>query len=212
MRNKRKLIIIVASILLMLAVGSTIAYLTTSDTFENVFNTASCAVKAQETFSSPSDWKPGDETAKTVSVTSQCSSCLNARVSYTEKWEDKDGNELSLIKNGRRVAIINFDNTSDWELIDGYYYYKNDLANGDTTSSFIKSVTYNPDLDLEKNCSTTTTGKECVTSYGDYDNAKYTLTITVETISCDSKADVWNTGQTPPDEPEEPVAPNPEQP
>ena len=189
--NQRKIILIIASIFMMLGIGSTIAYFTSIDSFDNIFKTAKCKVVTQEVFESPSKWKPGDTTSKVVKVRSDCDVCINARVSYEEKWEDKNGNELPLTKENKRVAIVNLENENDWEKIGKYYYYKNDLNKGDETTTFIKSVTFNPEVNIKTTeCENIATGRKCTTT-SDYSDAKYTLTIKVETIDCATKEGVW---------------------
>lgn len=75
-----------------------------------------------------------------------------------------------------RVAIINFVENSEWVLhTDGYYYYNKVIPKGTKTSSFIESVTLNPDLDLNST----------------YIDATYTLNITVDTIQADGATDEW---------------------
>ena len=47
------------------------------------------------------------------------------------------------LETDERVAIINFDNASDWTYEDGYYYYKYTLSPNESSSSLIESVTFN---------------------------------------------------------------------
>lgn len=193
LKNK-KLLITLGMMLLVLGIGSTIAYFTSTDIFPNIFNTATCNMQSIEKFESPNNWTPGTTTEKKVTIKSDCEACMNVRVSYTEKWEDKDGNSLPLIKDGKRLAIINFDNTEDWEKKGNYYYYKNNLNKTEETSSFIKSVTFNPEVTLNTTCREEGNQRICENGNGVYGGAKYTLTIKIETMQCEGKEDLWKTG------------------
>lgn len=181
---------------------STIAFWQSENIFPNTFNTSDYKTTVVEKFQSPNDWKPGDETEKKVTVKNEGSTCVRARASYTEEWKDKDGNNLSLENNGKRVAIINFDNTTDWIKDGDYYYYQQDLLKNQTSTSFIKSVTYNKELSSDYVCTTEGNIQKCTMSNGDYDGAEYTLTIKIEMVQCDGADEIWteSEGANNPDE------------
>ena len=135
------------------------------------------------------------------------------RISYTEKWLDSNENELNgwihedgsksnhtteeELSNDERVALINFDNLSDWTYKDGYYYYNYRLQPSESTSSLIKSVTFNPKTKLDDTCTETiSNGKKtinCNSSGEDYDNATYTLTFKIETVQFNKYKESWGT-------------------
>lgn len=195
--NKKPLIALLA-LAVVGVVGGTFAYFTNEATFENKFQTSIYKTEATETFSAPTDWKPGDITPKTVVVTNKGDVPVAVRVSYTEKWVAADGTtELPLQDNGKDVAVINFANEADWTKSGNYYYYKNKaaLAKDASTTSFIESVTYNSEIVPEMDCTTTTgTGTKTVTcqpAEGSYAGATYTLSIKVETLQQDAAATVW---------------------
>ena len=191
MKNKKALIGIVA-ILLVLVVGVTIAYLMSSNSFENIFNTGTYRVVTTEVFESPTNWAPGEEIPKTITTTNEGTIPAAVRVSYTEQWLDENDNDItSQITNG--TAIINLDNTNDWVQEGNYYYYKYILDPGDTTSSFIRSVTLNPNLN-GVTCTASQDGltRTC-TSNNPASGATYKLTITKETVQADQYDSVWNT-------------------
>ena len=186
MKNKKSLIAIIA-VLLIAVVGVTFAYFQTTGTFENLFQTGVYRLVTTEVFESPDNWAPGQEIPKTITTTNEGTIPAAVRVSYTEQWLDGETDITSSIDEDS--AIINFDNTNDWILEDGYYYYKYILEPEQTTSSFIKSVTLNEELD-EVNCT-----EEGLTHVCEASNpalgAKYKLTITKETIQAD-KFSEWN--------------------
>ena len=192
MKNKKTLIAIIA-VLLVLVVGATIAYFQSSASFENVFNTGTYKVVTTEEFVSPDNWKPGEEIPKTIKTTNEGTIDAAVRVSYTEKWEDSEGNIITnSIDEG--TAIINLDNQNDWTKEGNYYYYNYILEPGKTTSSFIKSVTLNPNIGSDITCTSSQDGltKTCTSSNSAL-GAKYTLTVTKETVQADKYQSVWNT-------------------
>jgi len=226
MENKknRKPLIALLLVAIVGLVGGTIAYFTDSTTFSNVFKTLTYGTTVTEEFVSPDDWTPGTETSKTVVAKNTGDVDVAVRVSYKETWTDADGKTNTLsgditVKDGNktkteRAAVINFDNTADWTYSDGYYYYKKALAKDETSSSFIKSVTFNPNVggsEEDVTCTTKLYDKDgnkttdeskvakkevsCVDATG-YAGATYTLDITVETIQYDAYQTEWTDAVT----------------
>ena len=198
MNNKKitlTFILIAVSILLGI-IGFTIAYFTSSVDFENEFQTGLLQTQATETFVSPENWLPGDTTPKTLTVTNTGNVDVKARVCIEEAWTSDQDNPLSLKQGDEKVAIINLDNTDDWVKKGNCYEYNDVLEPNDETSSFIKSVTFNPNVKANIECTTTsnngTTTKECnSTGYG-YDDATYKLTLRVETVQANKASDLWS--------------------
>jgi predicted ribosomally synthesized peptide with SipW-like signal peptide len=184
MTNKIKLIVsnVLLAVTMLLLVGVTIAYFQSSASFENIFNTGTYKVVTTEVFESPDNWMPGEEIPKTITTKNEGTIPAAVRVSYTEKWEDSNGTDItSTIDNG--TAIINLDNTNEWTKEGNYYYYKYILNPNETTSSFMKSVTLNPDLN-----GVTCTGEgltRTCESTNPVTGAKYILTLTKETVQAD---------------------------
>lgn len=196
-KNKKKLLVVLG-IGIFTILGGTLAYFTTSDTIINNFKTALYQHSIVEKFESPSDWTPGTTTEKTIKVTNNGSISMAVRATYTEKWINGNGEEISLIDNeDNRASIINFG--EGWEKgSDGYYYYGSKenltkLNKDETSTSFINSVTFNKniDADLEKNVSADGQTITYTSSGNGYDNAKYVLTITIDTIQYDQAQNIW---------------------
>lgn len=197
--NNTKILIAITLIALIGVVGGTFAYFTSTSTLNNEFQTGTYATSVKEEFVSPDNWTPGTTTQKTVNVTNNGSVDIAVRASYVAKWTAEDGTVLSGLRNNERVA--QFSIGSDWQsATDGYYYYKNILASGQTSSNFISSVTFNPNFVLEEDkdikCTTINvdgkTTVNCVNLTSGYAGAVYTLDITIETIQADKK---WNYAQ-----------------
>jgi alternate signal-mediated exported protein len=198
--NKKPLIALVLIAVVGL-VGTTFAYFTSSNTFENIFKTKTYQTKVVETFTSPSDWTPGTTTTKTLKITNEGTAPVAVRVKIDESWVDSNNKTLSLTdKNGTTVAVINYmdglANTWDCTTKTGYCYLKASLAAGDSlTDTLIKSVTFNKDVDLEvaTSCTNNTdgSGKTCTNTTNGYAGGTYTLKLTVETIQYDLRSSVW---------------------
>ncbi len=197
-KNNKKKLLVASSIGLLTILGGTLAYFTTSTNITNVFKAALYQNEIVEVFESPSNWTPGTVTEKTVAVTNTGSIDMAVRATYTEKWVSASGKTLSLKDSNNNVAsIITF--ATDWTKdSDGFYYYgsksnKTVLAPGQVSSSFIKSVRFNENIESSLKQTVSADGKTITyTSTGDgYDNATYTLTIRLDTIQYDQANNIW---------------------
>jgi len=170
---------------------------------------------SNEDFVAPNNWLPGDVTDKTITATNTGNVDEAVRISFTENWKTKNNGTLNgwihpdgtksthstetELSTDERVAKIKFVNPSEWTYENGYYYYNYKLAPNETTSSLIESVEFNAKTKLDDTCDTTIDGNKkiitCNSSGDDYDDAKYTLTFTVETVQYDKYADAWNLPQ-----------------
>ena len=178
MKN-RKSIIVLLLIAVVGVVGLTIAYFTNTATVENEFKTKQYGTEVNEQFVSPDNWTPGTTTPKTLTVTNTGQVEEAVRISYTEKWELANHDELSgwIDANGdvsthtnneatdERAAVINWVNQADWTKDGNYYYYNYKLKPGETTSTILDSVTFNGKVNINSTCETDTSqpGKKIVT-------------------------------------------------
>jgi len=196
MKNKVALIAI-GVIGIIGVIGGAFAYFTDTVEVKNEFQTKPYGSQVTEEFTSPENWLPGDTTPKTVVVKNTGEVDEAVRVSYTEKWESANGNTLSGTQTiggtSVRAAIINFDNAADWTKVGDYYYYNKKLVSGRSTSSFIKSVTFNSQITADTSCTTVNNVTKCESTGNGYDGAKYTLTINVETVQFNVYKNIWNT-------------------
>ena len=198
MNDKKPIIFISLIVLVFIAIGVTLAYFTTTDTFNNEFYASEYDVETQESFVSPDNWKPGDTTPKTVIATNHGDIPVAVRVKLTPRWEDKNGNPLPLTDNNdNEVAVIDFSKNYDrkWVYQDGYYYYKRALNKDQSTTSLLKSVTFNMDAEIDNNteCETVDGVTTCRTIFSDYSGGKYTLQVEIETCQYDQYQEIWNT-------------------
>ncbi len=204
-KSSKKKFAVIAALVAIGSVGLTYAYFQTSDIFINKFDVAKYAPTIEENFESPSDWVPGMTTPKTVEVTNNGSIPLVVRVSYEEYWKNKNNEDLPLTdKNGNIVAIINFNNDGKWKKVDNYYYYIEELVPSAKTTSFINSVTFNKDYDLDgalvstindsdENSNNINDTKTITysTSNESHVGGSYHLDIKVETMQADQALVVW---------------------
>ena len=189
MKKKKSLVAIVA-ILLIVGIGVTFAYYSSNDRFTNIFNAGLYRIIDKEVFVSPDNWIPGETIPKVVTSKNTGSVDAAVRISYSEKWEDHEGNDISS-QITPNPAIINFDNQSDWTLNNGYYYYKYILKPNDETSSFISGVTLDPNLD-SVTCTGEGSEKTCE-AINKASGAIYKLKISIDTVQYDQYQNVWNT-------------------
>ena len=191
MKKKRNLYII-AFLCFITLVGVTIAYLQSTATFENLFNAGTYKTVTSEEFTSPTNWTPGDVTPKTITTTNEGTVPVRVRVKFTEEWKSSENNNLPLESNGVRLAILNLDNLDDWEKDGDYYYYIGELAPGDTTSSLLQSVTFNPEYQGDITCTTVNNDVTCEQTGEGYMGGTYKLTATTETVQSTASKEVWN--------------------
>ncbi len=186
-RSLKPLLFIILS-LLVIGVGGTIAYYSSSAIFDNKFKTLPYSMQYTEQFESPSDWIPGTTTDKKVYINNLSEVPVVGRVSYEAFWNDKDGNTLPLIlSDGSDVAIINFTETDKWFNVGNYYYYYKVIgANESSENSFIESVTFNENVVNSKNCTTNNNIYICEATGASYDGATYTLNVKIETIQSEA--------------------------
>ena len=213
-KNKRALLLGGILCLAFATIAITIAYNRDSSVLANNFELGGIyKTVTTEEFIGPDNWAPCQEVPKTVTVKNEGNVDVAVRISYEEYWRDgREGYQeyrLSPEKNGVRLAIIEFQNETDWELRDGYYYYKHTLAPGESSNSLFKSVTLNCEanmVDEDSYCSEMPDGTtECMTapvtiltpctlggcSSNYYQAAKYHLKIKVETIQADKRG-AWS--------------------
>lgn len=210
--NKKKRIVPIIALLvlgILGLIGGTLAYFSSTDSFQNIFSTKTYKTEVTETFVSPDDWTPGTTTNKTVVAKNTGEIDVAVRVSMNESWKDANDQALALTQNGITAAIINFaaDKATKWtESTENgvkYYYYKTKLATGESTTSLIESVTFNENVNNIPGTKTTNctepdaTGKKtCTTTYGGYAGGTYQLDITVDTVQYDAYQDAWGTTVT----------------
>ncbi len=183
--KNKKAILLSCLALGIVAVGAVFAFSRDSSTLNNSFMIADYKIAYSEDFVAPSNWQPCEEVAKTFTVKNEGNAAVNVRIRYEDYWRNKvDTQDLLPVKDGVTLAIINFQNESDWILkSDGYYHYKNVLGPGAMTSSLLKSVTLNCEANFDKDniCTKTANGTVCEKPADEYEGATYHLRLIAET-------------------------------
>lgn len=198
--ERKKLILIIALVAVVLVgvIGGTIAYFSNNSELKNKFIADTLNMEAIEDFTSPDNWLPGETTEKKVRAKNTTKLQMAVRISYTEHWEDREGNILPDSFDGEKAAIINFVNEDDWipetkNDVTYSYYYK--LLNPEEmTSDFMESVTFNKNAIGDVVCTPREDGRgeECKMST-DYEDATYYLNIKIEMIAFDKYKENWDT-------------------
>ena len=182
-------------------IGVTLAYYRTNNSYTNEFDASKYKIKTEEVFESPTDWKPGDVTPKTVNVKNEGTIDAAVKVCFEEKWEDKNGNSLPLVDDyyGDKIVGLKFSDIPDfyWRkdcYSDCYYYYKK-LEPGETTENLLESVIYfgefNQPSTIDCVEDPVTHSKTCNSRITDYNGAKYTLDIKIETVQYPYYQNAW---------------------
>lgn len=197
-KNNKK-VLALASLSLVTVLGGTLAYFNTNSNIVNTFKSAIYQNRIEEIFESPTNWTPGTTTEKKVSVTNTGNTDMAVRATFTEKWTNANGEDLSLENNGEKVAIINFNEGWNLDNSDGYYYYgsKSNLTKlepNNTSTSFLDSVTFNENINANLKETVSDDGKTITyeSNGTGYDNATYKLTVKIETVQFDQANNIWN--------------------
>ena len=212
MKKKYKIIIIIALALIwtIYAVGKTYAYFNNKIEINKTLTSPTYSTEITDTFESPSNWMPGETVPKQILVRNSGQVKVAVRVSYNYSWESSSGQSLSNSLNNQDVAIINFTQNHHWtSVVEGgitYYYYNYILSpNSQTIDSFIQSVTLNENVVGDYNCSEQLASYReeispiflentvCQADGGDYDDAIFTINVTIETVQYDIYKTYWNT-------------------
>lgn len=170
--RKKYFLFLLAAVLVLGAVGGTLSYYKNSAGVTNRISTKESGVTLREVFNPADHWLPGETKEKQVSFSNSGDVPQVIRFQYTGKWSDSSGTPLP----GLTVQpTVNLANTGNWEEIDGWYYYKKVLQPNDVTANVIKSVTFDKSL--------TNGGYD---GKADYSGKRYTLTVTVESLSANT--------------------------
>lgn len=170
--RKKYFLFLLAAVLVLGAVGGTLGYYKNSAGVTNRISTKESGVTLREVFNPADHWLPGETKEKQVSFSNSGDVPQVIRFQYTGEWSDSSGASLP----GPTVPpTVNLADTGNWEEIDGWYYYKKVLQPAAVTANVIESVTFDASL--------TNGGYDGKT---DYSGKRYTLTVTVESLSANT--------------------------
>ena len=118
-----------------LIIGITTAYFSDSAAVSPNITAGTVDIDLRETFSSPTNWQAGDTTSKIIYIDNIGNKRAYIRVRVAGVWQK---NQVDTALDINNVQVTN--NSSDWVLSGGYYYYKHVLNAGATTSPLNLSV------------------------------------------------------------------------
>lgn len=170
--RKKYFLFLLAAVLVLGAVGGTLGYYKNSAGVTNRISTKESGVTLREVFNPADHWLPGETKEKKVSFSNSGDVPQVIRFQYTGKWSDSSGTPLP---EPAVPPTVNLADTGNWEEIDGWYYYKKVLQPNDVTANVIESVTFDKSL--------TNGGYD---GKADYSDKRYTLTVTVESLSANT--------------------------
>lgn len=132
-RKKGILLLTAAVLILVCGVGGTLAYLITQTApVTNTFTPAHVTSEVNEP-----GWEDGNTVKSNVSITNTGNVSAYIRAAIVITWKDKDGYTTM-----PTVPVLGQDyeleiNANDWSQSDGYYYYKDKVAAGGSTTNLI---------------------------------------------------------------------------
>ena len=153
---KRKLLIIaLCMVLVTMSVAGSLAYFSEkSEIVHNIITTGSVEIEINETdengdpFEDVEGAMPGGSYGKVVTVKNTGAGAAYVRMLVSTSVTMADGTQGD-------VSLISLDiNTADWELKDGFYYYKSALAPGEETAPLFTEVSISGDMDNDYQSST----------------------------------------------------------
>lgn len=153
----------------LLVVGGTMAWFTaTADPVVNSFTAGTVDIEINDTFNTElaQNVNPGDVYSKEVSVTNTGSKRAYIRVNLTP-----------LFSGQQDISVVTYPILTDWVLhTDGYYYYKNIVEAGASTTNIINEVLF-----------------AGAAMNNTYQGATFTLTVNAEAIQATNGAisDQW---------------------
>lgn len=138
--NRKSVLITSIALLLLVAVGTTLAYIfTQTDLAENTFKTSkvSCAVLENDSaIENPGNVVHTGTTKKNVKIKNTGDTDAYIRVAVVVNWVSADG---SMVWAAKPMFSVPTDKSSWTVGTDGYYYYTQPVAPGDTTSDLIEN-------------------------------------------------------------------------
>ena len=153
--NKKKLILILTSLVCVLAlsVGVTLATTISAETNTlNVVTFGNVHVDLVDIYTKPDHGvSPGETIPKIVSATNTGKNTSYVRISADKAWFDPDTDtELDRIQYDPDYIILNIKDPDLWVLgTDGYYYYQKPLEPGETAENLIESFSLPADWNME---------------------------------------------------------------
>lgn len=179
--SKKKVAGLLSLVVLLAAVGGTLAYYSNHLSLENPLKTPHSGAAIIEEFNPNSSFLPGETAAKKVAFqnTGEMDVYLRVKATPSEAWYDADGNKTTLPTTENDEDIVTKAWTDYWKLgtddcewskvIGDYRYYNAILPAGAITNDILASITLRPVVSNDRH-------------EADYSNKVYKLTFDAEAI------------------------------
>ena len=145
MMKKNKIAFIISAIVILALIGGSVAYYTTSKVAKSKISASNLKIELVME-GDPGKINPGETKNRTAKVKNAGKETSWIRV------------EANLVIDGKEEVAANNPymlfkdlNATDWEWKDGYFYYKQPLESGKTTSELFTGVTLKENLENELN-------------------------------------------------------------
>lgn len=178
---KKRPLLFLFGIILLVVVGSTLAFFNNRYNLAEQFKTMTFNVDLEEEF-----YNDFGIDKVTIVNNEESNAPLVLRISYNEIWQDKNSDNIYLLNNqinGVDVVTKNFTSAflNDFVYSDGWYYYKK-ILNATESVQILNSIELNNDLVIDS------------PYYEDYTNYDYRLVFSYEAIQADIDAvkDIWD--------------------
>ena len=147
--KKKKILPIMLLVLIVSLAGSTFAWFFSNDTVINAFKTeeAKISITPEEEFDNNKDWD-GSIKSKVVTIKNDKDKSnvdVLIRVNLTPRWVDKEGYPFAGDVN--LIQLVYDQVSTEWNIEnkwingnDGYYYYKDKVSPGSSTTALLNSV------------------------------------------------------------------------
>ena len=132
--NKTAILLLAVILLAGAVIGTTVAYLTTNtDSITNTFEYAQVSCRVDETFNG--------NTKENVKITNTSNIDAYIRAKVVINWRDADGNIVASVPQGYRYKFEGLPG-DNWVQQGGYYYYKNPVAENESTGNLLTTCTW----------------------------------------------------------------------
>jgi len=160
MQKRTKMVTMIACFLvcmisIMTAIGTTLAFHSGGGELQNKLGTKKSSVYLEEEFKPDDKWLPGETKEKKVHFGNDGENDQVIRFKVVREWLDDNGDTWTPDASNPAEITWEASLATDWDASflsnDGWYYYKQVLPAGETTSAVMNSVKFSSELANEEN-------------------------------------------------------------
>lgn len=145
-KNKKLIITLIALVLVTYACFASNAFFTSAETTINNFKVATYSIETKEDFKPKDNWRT-ETIKKEVWAENTGTTPAYIRIKIVPFWRDG----LPIKVNDDDTVKLNISDSTLWEKIGDYYYYKKILNPSEKTECLLKDVKINSDLEKINN-------------------------------------------------------------